>query len=250
MTNMDWENQLKDGPYDAKAKQIHLNSIQKRISTSDKKQSRLGFNRLLPITLFLMIIAGGWIFSNFLSQQTTIELKKSLSDYDILQIIAQSYPDPNREMLYQENIGSNNNLIFTKKIESSRGKMTWEVGYINGVSQKWVKGGELEINLLSQSEVEEGLKAGYKNLSAMYIGAKEGTPFPILFGSFVDPKVTQIRISAENGYQQAAKIVKNAHGGYSLWYALLPDGTNSELKLEYMDRKGKVIENYQMGRKQ
>jgi hypothetical protein len=71
----------------------------------------------------------------------------------------------------------------------------------------------------------------------MYISLKEGTLFPILYGDLIDPRITEIRISGENLFQQNAKIINQVHGGHSLWFIFLPNSTNTAFNVEYIDSK-------------
>jgi hypothetical protein len=243
MKNRDWEERLQDGPYVVRPKHIQIKSIQDRVQTFEKKQIRFGLKRIIPITLFFAIIACVWIFNNpFPIHQ--VKVASTLSNNDVLRIIEQGETDPDMEMLYKEKVGNNGLLIFTKKIDTERQGMTWGVGYINELSHSWIRGGEAWFDFVSKTQYDLILKGGFKNLSPMYISAKEGTPFPILYGDLIDPKVSEIRISGDNHFQQNAKIINQVHGGHSLWFIFLPNSTNTPFKVEYMDSKGKVIEMY------
>jgi hypothetical protein len=239
MNNNDWEERLQDGPYVVSPNHIQIKSIQERVHSVEKKRVRSGLKRMVSFTLIFAIIACFWIFkTHFPTHHDNVA--SDLSNNDILQKINQIHPDSDREILYKENVGNSGLLIFTKKINAVRQGMTWEVGYINGLSQSWISGGETWIDFVSQTQYEKGIKEGFKNLIPMYISAKEGSPYPILYGALVDPQVTQIRISGENNFQQTAKIISHVHGGFSLWFTFLPD-TKMAFKVEYMDKKGKVI---------
>jgi hypothetical protein len=243
MKNRDWEERLLEGPYDVTSNHIQIKSIRERVLSAGSKRRRLGLRWMIPTMLLFGIIACFWIFNTPFSIQQD-KLASTLSNDDIMQIIEQSSPDPDREMLYKENVGNNGLLIFTNSINADRQGMTWEVGYINGLSQGWISGGETWIDYVSKTQYEEGMNEGFENVSTMYISAMEGTPFPILYGALIDPTVSQIRISGENEFQQTAKIIKNVHGGFSLWFTFLPDRTDTAFKVEYMDKDEEVIESY------
>lgn len=243
MKNRDWEERLLEGPYDVRANKFQIEIIRERVLSTGRIKRRLGLRWMVPTMLLFGIIACVWILNiPFPIHQD--KLASTLSNNDIMQIIEQGNPDPDREMLYKENVGNNGLLIFTNHINVERKGMTWEVGYFNGLSQSWISGGETWIDFVSKTQLEEGLKEGFNYISPLYISAKEGTPFPILYGPLIDHTVSQIRISGESEFQQTAKIISRVYGGYSLWFTFLPAITNTTFKVEYMDIDEKVIESY------
>ncbi|WP_162255039.1 hypothetical protein [Paenibacillus sp. Soil522] len=69
--------------------------------------------------------------------------------------------------------------------------MTWEVGFLNSTSRgwNWVGGGETWNDFVTQTEYDEGLTKGFKrSITSMYISFKEGTPFPLIFGTTINPR--------------------------------------------------------------
>lgn len=89
--------------------------------------------------------------------------------------------------------------------------------------------------------IDEGLIKGFKRGLTSMISFKEGAPFPLMFGTIIDPRIAQVRITDDKGLQQMAKVVREAYRGYSLWFALLPNLRNTKLNVEGMDGKGRVI---------
>jgi hypothetical protein len=246
MNNQEWEERLRNGPYvdGIVPKKAQINSIQEKVLLAKKgRRTITGLRWIVPITICLAMIVGVFILNIPLQTQ----LKKSaasLTDRDLLKIIDQKKPDPGREMLYKENNGGNGILIFTKKLSAEKPGMTWEVGYINSTSQgwSWVSGGETWIDFVTKPEYDEGLTKGFKRgLTSMYISFKAGTPFPLMFGTTIDPRIAKVRIKDDKDLQQMAKVVRDAHRGYSLWFAYLPDRRNTTIKVEGMDAKGTII---------
>ncbi|SED12324.1 hypothetical protein [Paenibacillus sp. GP183] len=177
----------------------------------------MGLRWIVPVSLCLAIIASVMLFNNPL-QIHQEKMAASFTDRELLKIIDQKNPDPSREMLYKENSGENGILIFTKKLSTEKPGMTWEVGYINSKSQgwNWVSGGETWIDFVTINEYNEGLTKGFKRaLIYKYISFKEGAPFPLMFGTTIDPRIAQVRITDDNDVQQMAKVVRDAHRGYS-----------------------------------
>jgi hypothetical protein len=250
MNNQEWEERLRNGPYvdGIGPKKAQIRSIQEKVLEGQKgRRTYTGLRWIVPVSLCLAIITGVMLFNNPLQihQEKSVA---SLTDHDLLKIIDQKKSDSGREMLYKENSGDNGILIFTKKLSAEKAGMTWEVGYINSTSRgwNWVSGGETWIDFVTKTEYDEGLTKGFKRgLTSMYISFKEGKPFPLMFGTTIDPRIAQVRITADNDLQQLAKIVRDVHRGYSLWFAYLPDRRNSTLKVEGMDAKGTVIETQQ-----
>jgi hypothetical protein len=149
MKNRDWEQQLLDGPYDVRPKHNQITSIKARVVNAGKKRIRSGLKWMVPITFLFAIITCAWIFNiPFPIQQ--VKLADTLSNNNILRIIEQGNPDPDRAMLYKENVGNNGLLIFTKKVNAERQGMTWEVGYVNKLSQNWIRGGETWVDTVQE----------------------------------------------------------------------------------------------------
>jgi hypothetical protein len=243
MKNRDWEERLLEGPYDVRANQIQIQNIRERVLNAGEKRKHFGLSWTMPIVLLFGMLFCVWIF-NVPFQSPKQEVASTFTNDDILQIIDQSNPNPEREILYKENVGDNDQLIFTKIMNTERKGMTWEVGYIDGVSESWISGGEIWVDFVTRTQLEEGLKEGYKNIIPMYIGAKEYTPFPIIYGPLTNPRISQIRITGENDFQQIVKVIRHIHGGFSLWYAYLPDAMNTSFDIEFMDAEGNIIEIY------
>jgi hypothetical protein len=247
MNNQKWEERLRNGPYvdQIGPKKIQIKSIQEKVLKGQQgRRTYTGLRWIVPVTLCLVIIAGAMMLSDNPFQMHQEKSATSLTDRDLLKIIDQEKPAPHREMLYKENSGDKGILIFTKKLSPDQAGMTWEAGYINPTSQgwKWVGGGETWIEFVTKTEYDEGLIKGFKRgLTSIYISFKEGTPFPLMFGTTIDPRIAQVRITDANNVQQMAKVIRDAHGGYSLWFAYLPDRRNTTFKVEGMDAKGTVI---------
>jgi hypothetical protein len=251
MNRDEWEERLQNGPYVDRIgpKRNQINTIQDKVLRADQgRRAYTGLGWIVPVTLCLAIIVGVFILNNPF-QQHQEKSAASLTDRDLLTIMDQENPDPRREMLYRENIGDKGILIFTKKLSAEQTGMTWEAGYINSTSRgwNWVGGGETWIDYVTNTEYDQGLREGFKRgLISVYISFKEGAPFPLMYGTIIDPRITQVRITDDNNLQQMAKVVRYAHRNYyTLWFALLPDRKDATLKVEGMDTKGTVIETHQ-----
>jgi hypothetical protein len=246
MNNQEWEERLRNGPYvdGIGPKKAQIRSIQEKVLRAGQgRRAHMGLRWILPVTLCLAIMAGTLILNNpFQTHQE--KSAASLKDRDFLEIMDQENSDPHREMLYKEIIGDNGILVFTKKLNDEKGEMTWEVGFINSTPRgwNWISGGETWIEYVTKEEYEQGLTNGFKRgITTMYISFKEGTPFPLVFGTIIDPRIVQIRITDDNNEQQMAKVVRYAHRNYALWFAFQPDRRNTTFKVEGMDAKGTVI---------
>ncbi|MCU6708611.1 hypothetical protein M6D81_07765 [Paenibacillus sp. J5C_2022] len=237
-----WEDRLASGPYEARLAHEQVHAIQQKIAlASEGKRKKYVLKWIVPICLAMSIAVLAFTLE-IKSERVGLLAGGRLTDEQILAQIHKEYRPPERVLLHKHPIGEEGVLTFTNVIDYDRKGMVWELGYLSNNTRQWVSGGDIKIDFLSADEYEKMVAEGSQPVIAHYADKKSGLPVPVVYGVLMNPSVAQVQLSGEQLELQQAVVIDSVHGGYSLWYALLPEHGLTELTIRFADAKGATVQ--------
>lgn len=261
LSRPDWYDSLEGNPL---RKRTFTKELAERIkertihSAQTPSARRMAFRRIIWVGGAVLFVLGVLLFSRdtiivdrFTSATSELAQSKETfseipSEIKLMEAINPEFGDTGRQILYKQIVDNSRMLLFTKKIVSDQGKMIWEVGYANWTSEEvtWTKekDGEIQIDLISADEYKEAFENGHIiRFIAQDTPISSDSSSRLVFGSVGDSRVSSVRITDENYAQYDAKFIDHAHGGYSLWFIVLPE-TQGTIKVEALNREGLILD--------
>lgn len=250
----DWYDALRGEPLRNKTFTSPLaNRIRERIHSPVKSTPK---SRIRWIGGVLIISAGILIFSQNdalfqkLMTSTPSEIASSdgtiqgiPSDDNLIKLINKTAGENKRHILHKEMIDDNSMWLFTRTNISDQKKMLWEVGYINWSSGKldWENedSNKLEIDFVSNIEYSNAIDTE-QILRFQSQQLTSGSSSQIIYGSIANQRVSEILISDRDHIKKEAKLIKDVHGGYSLWYVIVPN-ILEHYTVEALDKDGGIL---------
>ncbi|WP_027086634.1 hypothetical protein [Cohnella panacarvi] len=239
-TRDNWEKRLFEafnntgvGPSQKQIEYIKNKSI---ISSRSTARTMILAGSALVVIMAFVVFGSSWF-----RQQTHFTSSNSISEQQLMEILSRQDPNEVGDILYQENWGNDGVLVFSRYMHRDREEMDWRADYVRTTNESlnWVGGGILNIELPTRIEMENDL---YPTFTYRYIKHIEGTPFPLLYGDYLNPALSKIRVIQGNGDEIPARMIRNASGGHSLWFAFLSEAPDSSTVIEGLNEKGEVID--------
>ncbi|MFC4779409.1 hypothetical protein ACFO9Q_21655 [Paenibacillus sp. GCM10023252] len=238
MSNPKWEERLKQGPYEASPSWEQMSKIKQRTAEGGKRKVIKRW--WIPAAITATIITAGIVVLPLPSQEQQ-QAASMLTNNDLNAIIPSKDAD-RRFILYKETIGTDKVLVFMNEFYTTKHDMNWRAGYVHRTDKgwEWEQGGEQSISLITAEQYAD-MQEGKRGLG-LTSGYMKDEVQPLAYGMVVNPYVTQVKVTDEQGNEAAAQFIKEAYNGYSLWFAELPAEAHGSYLVEGIDRSGEVRE--------
>ncbi|KRE33490.1 hypothetical protein [Paenibacillus sp. Soil522] len=240
MKRRNFEDALQKGPYSEPSRVTidQLNYIQERVLRGDRRRPYIHVKRVIPIMLCFAILAIIVWIGLPTGQRSTQMASMPPSDDQISQLIHNANPDMNPKIMYKEQLNDHQMIIFTTIVQHSNQIMIWEAGFLHwdegGMS--WSVQGKVEVPLLTELEYGNLTTEGINEVfNYTFVPFVEKTPSLLVFGASIDPDVDSIWMTDQSNQVHAAKMIRHAHGAYTLWFTPLLGLDESSYKLHAAD---------------
>ncbi|MDO0822531.1 hypothetical protein [Desulfosporosinus nitroreducens] len=177
-------------------------------------------HKIMTIVIVVLILGGIFIYlSPSKATGKTIEQAIEKSGRQVVKVI------------HEEKVKGGEVVFFNKSIDAGKNS-TIAAGYIKKTiwGWEWVIGGEH-----SRASAEPG-----QSLTAQYLPATKGTPFPLAFGEISDPQIVWMKVQTAKGTPEIeTTIVEN--GATKIWFVFLNPTDGPQAKVIGQSQSGKII---------
>lgn len=252
----DWYEDLQGDPLKNKTFTTALaNRIKEKINSPVKSLTNyriLLFGGALALAIVVFVFSQYNSLFNKISTSTPNEsasLDETIqgipSDENLNELINKTSDEDKRHILHKEMIDDKSMLLFTRKTISNQKKMVWEVGYASWTSGRleWEieDSNKIEIDLVPESEYLQAIDSEQTlRFLSQQIKLTSGSFSQLIYGSIANQLVSEIRIIDKDHMQIKANLIKDIHGGYSLWYVTLPNAQEN-YSVEALNKNGEVL---------
>ncbi|MFB9274631.1 hypothetical protein [Cohnella cellulosilytica] len=144
-------------------------------------------------------------------------------------------------VLYQQKWGEDGILVFSSTLNEDHKGMVWKANFLSRIEDEWtrISGGTLDIDFPSKDEVKRGVAT-----AMMFVPSQENFSPALIYGNTLNPWVSSIVITDQNGLEQSATYFRGIWGGHSLWFAIPSNLSSPEYMIQELDSNGHTIETY------
>lgn len=144
-------------------------------------------------------------------------------------------------ILYHQTWEEDGILVFSSTLDEDHKGMVWRANFLRIIDGdwKWYGGEVLNIDFPAKQAVEQGIAPIYT-----FVSPHETTPFPLIYGDTMNPRVSSVVITDPNGLEQSATYFRGIWGGHSLWFAILSNLSGPEYTIQELDSEGRTIGTY------